>query len=70
LAVPWDAVCRSYSIRRDGGTIKIKMFAEQLRIENMEAVTQRNWVAKHEPPVVTLKDVTVNQDAVMYEYVD
>jgi hypothetical protein len=65
-----DAVCRSYSIRRDGGTIIVKMFAEQLRIENMEAVTRRIRVVKQEPQVVSLKDVTVNQDAVAYEYMD
>ena len=65
-----DAVCRSYSIRRDGGTIIVKMFAEQLRIENMEAVTRRIRVVKQEPQVVSLKDVTVNQDVVAYEYTD
>jgi hypothetical protein len=65
-----DAVCRSYSIRRDGGTSIVKMFAEQLRIENMEAVTRRIWVVKQEPQVVSLKDVTVNQDVVAYEYMD
>ncbi|WGR70590.1 MULTISPECIES: hypothetical protein [unclassified Bradyrhizobium] len=65
-----DAVCRSYSIRRDGGTIIVKMFAEQLRIENMKAMTQRIWVVKQAPQVVSLKGVTVNQDVVAYEYVD
>jgi hypothetical protein len=65
-----DAVCRSYSIRRDGGTIMVKMFAEQLRIENMEAVTRRIRVVKQGPQVVSLKDVTVNQDVVAYEYID
>jgi len=65
-----DAVCRSYSVRQDGGTIIVKMFAEQLRIENMEAVTLPIRVVKQEPQVVSLKDVTVNQDVVAYEYVD
>jgi len=65
-----DAVCRSYSIRRDDGTIIVKMFPEQLRIENMEAVTRRIRVVKQEPQVVSLKDVTVNQDVVAYEYMD
>jgi hypothetical protein len=65
-----DAVCRSYSIRRDGGTSMVKMFAEQLRIENMEALTRRIRVVKQEPQVVSLKDVTVNGDAVAYEYMD
>ncbi|MFB9266925.1 hypothetical protein ACFFWD_27825 [Bradyrhizobium erythrophlei] len=65
-----DAVCRSYSIRRDGGTSIVKMVAEQLRIENMEAVTRRIRVVKQEPQVVSLKDVTVNQDVVAYEYMD
>lgn len=65
-----DAVCRSYSIRPDGGTITIKMFAEQLRIENVEAVTRRIRVVKQESQVVSLKDVTVNQHVVAYEYMD
>ena len=65
-----DAVCRSYSVRQDGGTIIVKMFAEQLRIENMEAVTQPIRVVKQVPQVVSLKDVTVNQDIVAYEYMD
>ena len=65
-----DAVCRSYSIRPDGGTITVKMFAEQLRIENMEAITRRIRVVKQEPQIVSLKDVTVNQDVVAYEYMD
>ncbi|WP_271615360.1 hypothetical protein [Bradyrhizobium sp. CCBAU 51627] len=63
-----NAVCRSYSIRRDGGTIMVKMFAEQLRIENMGAMTQRIQVLKQEPQVVSLKDVTVNQEVVPHEY--
>src|SRR5258705_1309722 len=65
-----NAVCRSYSIRSDGGTIIVKMFAEQLRIENMEAMTRRIRVVKQEPQVVSLKDVTVNEDVVAYEYMD
>jgi hypothetical protein len=65
-----DAIYRSYSIRRDGGTSIVKMFAEQLRIENMEAVTRRILVVKREPQVVSLNDVTVNQDVVAYEYMD
>jgi hypothetical protein len=65
-----DAVCRSYSTRRDGGMIIVKMFAEQLRIENTEAVTQRICVVKQEPQVASLKEVTVNQGVVAYEYVD
>jgi hypothetical protein len=65
-----DAVCRSYSIRRDGATMIVKMFAEQLRIENTEAMTRRIQVVKQEPQVVSLKDVTVNQEVVAYEYMD
>ena len=65
-----DAVCRSYGVRRDGGTTIVKMFAGQLRIENMEAATKRIWVVKQEPQVVSLKEVTVNQDVVAYEYMD
>ncbi|QOG22570.1 MULTISPECIES: hypothetical protein [Bradyrhizobium] len=65
-----DAVCRSYSIRREGGTITVRMFAEQLRIENMEAVTRRIRVVKPEPQVASLRDITVNQDVVTYDYID
>jgi hypothetical protein len=65
-----DAVCRSYSIRRDGGTTIIRMFAEQLHIENMEPVRRRIWVVKQEPQVASLKNVTVNQDVVAYDYMD
>jgi hypothetical protein len=46
------------------------MFAEQLRFENMEAVTRRIRVVKPESQIVSLKDVTVNQDVVAYEYID
>jgi hypothetical protein len=46
------------------------MFAEQLRIENMEAVTRRVWVVKQELQVVSLKHVTVNEEVVAYEYMD
>lgn len=65
-----DAVCCSYSVRPDGGTIMVKMFAEQLRIENVEAMTRRIRVVKHEPQIVSLKDVTVNQEVVAHEYLD
>jgi hypothetical protein len=65
-----DAVCRSYSIRPDDGAIAVKMFAEQLRIKNMEAVTRRIRVVKREAQVASLKDVTVNQDVVAHEYMD
>lgn len=65
-----DAVCRSYGIRREGGTITVRMFAEQLRIENMEAVTRWIRVVKPEPQVASLRDITVNQDVVTYDYID
>lgn len=65
-----DAVCRSYCLRPDGGTITVKMFAEQLRIENGEAMARRILVVKQEPQIASLKDVTVNQDVVAYEYRD
>ncbi|MDH2403169.1 hypothetical protein QCM77_24915 [Bradyrhizobium sp. SSUT18] len=65
-----DAVCRSYSIRRDGGTIIVRMFAEQLRFENMEAVTRRIRVVKPDSQIDSLKDFTVNQDVAAYEYID
>jgi hypothetical protein len=65
-----DAICRSYSIRREAGTCAVKMFAEHLRIENIEAVTRRVRIVKQEPQVASLKEVTVNQDAVPYEYID
>ena len=65
-----NAICRSYSIRRAGGKTKVKMFAERLRLENMETVTQRISVAKQEPELVSLKDVKVNEDVATYEYND
>ena len=43
---------------------------EQLRIENMEAMTRRIRVVKQEPHVVSLKNVTVNQEIVAHEYMD
>jgi len=48
----------------------VKMFAEQLRIENMGATTRRIRVVKQEPQVVSLKNITVNRDVVAYEYMD
>lgn len=65
-----SAVCRSYSIRPDGGTITVKMFAEQLRIENVEAIPRRIRVVKQESQVVSLKNVTVNQEVVAHECMD
>lgn len=65
-----DAVCHSYSIRGDGGTIILRMFAEQLRIENVEAMTRRIRVVKQDPQIVSLKHVTVNEEVVAYEYMD
>ncbi|SFI17572.1 hypothetical protein [Bradyrhizobium sp. Gha] len=64
------AVVRSYSIKPGDGTSLVRMFAEQLRIENMEAVTRRIQVVKEEPQVVSLKNVTVNQEVVAHEYMD
>jgi hypothetical protein len=65
-----NAVCRSYSIQRRDGTIRVKMFAEQLIIENIEAVPRQMTVLKEEANVVFLKSVTVNQEAVDYEYIN
>ncbi|MCP3459276.1 hypothetical protein [Bradyrhizobium sp. CCGUVB23] len=65
-----NAVCHSYSLRPDDGTILVKMFAEQLRIENGEAMARRIRVVKQEPHVVFLKNVTVNQEVVAHEYRD
>ncbi|MGY3343702.1 MULTISPECIES: hypothetical protein [unclassified Bradyrhizobium] len=64
------AVCRSYSIKPDDATSIVRMFAEQLRIENMEAVTRRIRIVKEGPQVVSLKNVTVNQEVVAHEYMD
>jgi hypothetical protein len=63
-----NAVCRSYSIQRRNGTIRVKMFAEQLIIENIEAVPRQMTVLKDEADIVAVKGVTVNQEAVDYEY--
>jgi len=63
-----NAVCRSYSIQRRDGTIRVKMFAEQLIIENIEAVPRQMTVLKDEADIVTVKDVTVNHETVDYEY--
>ncbi|MGY3502961.1 hypothetical protein [Bradyrhizobium sp. USDA 4471] len=65
-----EAVCRSYGIRPGGGVSEVKMFAEQLRIENMGAMPLRIRVVKEEPEVVSLKNVTVNQETVAHEYTD
>ena len=65
-----NAVFRSYSIRPDGGTIMVKMFAEQVRIENVEAMTRRIRVVKQESQIASLKNVTVNQEVVAHEYID
>ena len=63
-----SAVRRSYSIQRRDGTIRVKMFAEQLIIENIETEPQRITVLKDEADIVAVKDVTVNQETVDYEY--
>jgi hypothetical protein len=51
---------------------KVKMFAEQLVIENTEENTepapQQMMVSKEEPDIAAVKGVTVNQEPVDYEY--
>ena len=63
-----DAICHSYSFRPVDGAILVKMFAEQLHIESIEAVTRRVQIVKREPNVDSLKHVRVNEDVVTYEY--
>ena len=63
-----NAVCRNYGIQHRDGTTNVKMFSEQLIIENIEAVPQRMTVLKEEADIVAVKSVTVNQEAVDYEY--
>lgn len=63
-----NAVCRSYSIQRRDGTIRVRMFAEQLIIENIEAVPRQMTVLKDEADIAAVKGVTVNQETVGYEY--
>ncbi|MGY3483098.1 hypothetical protein ACVW1C_000981 [Bradyrhizobium sp. USDA 4011] len=65
-----DAVRRSYGIRSDGETIRVKMFAERLLFENGGAATRRICVMKREPQVAALKGVEVNQGLIAYEYID
>jgi hypothetical protein len=65
-----NAVCRSYSIQRREGTIRVKMFAERLIIENKGAVPQQMLILKEEASIVSLKSVTFNQNAVDYEYIN
>jgi hypothetical protein len=63
-----SAVCHSYSIQRSDGTIKVKMFAERLMIENKEVMPRQITVLKEEADVRALKSVTVNQGTADYEY--
>jgi len=63
-----DAVCRSYSIQRRDEIIRVKMFAEQLIIENIEAVPRQMTVLKDEADISAVKGVTVNQEPIDYEY--
>jgi len=67
-----NAVCHNYSIQRRDGMNKVKMFAEQLVIENTEENTepapQQMMVSKEEPDIAAVKCVTVNQEPVDYEY--
>ncbi|WP_375783734.1 hypothetical protein ACE10Z_28555 [Bradyrhizobium sp. Pha-3] len=65
-----EAVCRSYSIQSDGGTIVVKMLAERLLFENGAPTTRRICVMKREPQPASLKGVEANQDMVAYEYAD
>jgi len=63
-----NAVCRSHSIQHRDGRIRVKMFAERLIIENIEAVPRRMTVLKDEADIVAVKGVTVNQETVDYGY--
>jgi hypothetical protein len=63
-----SAVCHNYSVQLRDGTIKVKMFAEQLIIENIAAVPQQMTVLKEEADIVAVKGVTVNQETVTVDY--
>ncbi|MBV9241128.1 MAG: hypothetical protein JO314_03885 [Acidobacteria bacterium] len=65
-----QAICRSYGVRRENETISVKMFAEQLCMENSGTMTQRVRFLKQEPQIALLKVITVNQDIVAYDYRD
>ena len=65
-----NGVCRSYSIQHRNGTIRAKMFAEQLIIENTEAMPQQLTVLKEEADIAAVKGVTVNHETIDYEYVN
>jgi hypothetical protein len=65
-----QAVSCSYSVQRRNGTIRVKMFAEQLSIENIEAVPQQVTVLKEETNIDSIKSITVNQKAVDHEHLN
>jgi hypothetical protein len=65
-----NSVFRCYSTQRRDGTMRVKMFAERLIIENIEAVPRQMTVLKDEADIVAVKGVTVNQETVDYGYAD
>lgn len=65
-----DAVRRSYAVQRRDGRIRVKMFAEEIVIENNEQASRQITVLKEELDIGSVKGVTVNREAVGYEHLN
>jgi hypothetical protein len=65
-----DAVRRSYAVQRRDGQIRVKIFAEEIVIENNEHVSRQITVLKEEPDIGSVKGVTVNHEAVGYDHLN
>ena len=64
-----NAINHCFSVQRQNGTFRVKMFAAQLILENSEASCREITVLKEEADIRAVKGLTVNQATVDYEYV-
>jgi hypothetical protein len=63
-----DAVCRSYSVQDSDGETRVKMFAEQLILENKGDFPRRFTALKEEANIAGFKGVTVDRESCDYIY--
>ena len=63
-----NAVCRSYSVQDRAGTTRVKMFAEQLILENISEAPKQFTVLKEEAYIDGFKGVSVDGESYEYKY--
>jgi hypothetical protein len=65
-----NAVFRSYGMLDCAGITQVRMFAEQMVIENIEETTRQFTVLKEQPDIFAFKAVTADCRPLDYQYAD